>query len=39
MENGHDYCLPCARNSYGMLGLRPAGKRADDLTLADLLAR
>lgn len=39
MENGHDYCVPCARNSYGMMGLRPVGRRPDDITLADLLAQ
>lgn len=39
MENGHDYCVPCARTIYGRMGLRPAGRRPEDLTLADLLAR
>ena len=36
-ENGHDYCLPCAADSYATLGLRPAGRRTEDLTLEDLI--
>ncbi len=37
MENGQDYCLPCARLTYGKMGLRPAGRRPGDVSLADLL--
>ena len=36
-ENGNDYCLRCAAASYGVMGLRPAGRRDDDLTLQDLI--
>jgi hypothetical protein len=36
-ENGNDYCLGCAAASYGALGLRPAGRRNDDLTLQELI--
>ena len=35
-ENGHDYCIPCAADSYALFGLRPAGRRPDDVTLDDL---
>jgi hypothetical protein len=35
MSNGRDYCLPCARNVYGMFGSRPAGRRHDDITSLD----
>ena len=36
-ENGHDYCIECAERSLLELGRRPAGHRADDVTLEDLL--
>ena len=38
MENGRDYCLPCARASFELMHLRPAGQRGEDLTIDDLLA-
>ena len=37
MENGHDYCRPCARALYRQLGFRPAGERPGDITLEELL--
>lgn len=37
-EDGHDYCLVCARKDWALIGLRPAGRRKDDLTLEDILA-
>ena len=36
-ENGHDYCVGCAIESYAVLGLRPGGSRQDDITLEELL--
>ena len=36
-ENGNDYCLSCAADSFGKPGLRPAGRRTGDLTLEDLI--
>ncbi len=36
-EDGHDYCLACARKDWALIGLRPAGRRKDDLTLEDVL--
>jgi hypothetical protein len=38
MENGHDYCVPCARTLYRQLSFRPAGQRPDDITLEELFA-
>ena len=38
MENGRDYCLDCAVRCWTQLRFEPAGRRADDLTLAELLA-
>ena len=37
LENGHDYCVACASESYALIGLRPAGRRQDDITLDELL--
>ena len=37
LENGSDYCIPCAKRIMGSMGLRPAGKRADDITEEQLL--
>jgi hypothetical protein len=39
MENGHDYCLDCARRLYLDYGIRPAGKREDDITLEEFSTR
>ncbi|MFN8638851.1 MAG: hypothetical protein U0360_05215 [Dehalococcoidia bacterium] len=38
MENGRDYCLDCAVRCWIQLRFQPAGRRADDVTLAELLA-
>ena len=35
-ENGHDYCVDCAIESYALIGLRPGGARKDDITLEEL---
>jgi len=37
LENGHDYCVPCATESYALIGLRPGGRRPEDITLDELL--
>jgi hypothetical protein len=37
-ENGHDYCLRCARDVFRRLGMRPAGQREGDIAPADLVA-
>ena len=36
-ENGNDYCVSCATESYALIGLRPAGRRQGDITLDELL--
>ena len=36
-ENEKDYCLPCATDSYAILGLRPGGRRVEDPTLEALI--
>ena len=37
MENNKDYCVPCARRALWRLGIRPAGRRKDDITDLDLV--
>jgi hypothetical protein len=37
-DNGHDYCLRCARDVFSHLGIRPAGQREGDISRADLVA-
>ena len=32
LQNGKDYCLACARAVGASLGIRPAGRRHDDIT-------
>jgi len=36
-ENTNDYCLSCAADSYAVMGLRPRGRRREDITLEDLI--
>ena len=36
LENGKEYCVPCARELTWLLGIKPSGQRKDDITLADL---
>ena len=36
-DNGRDYCVPCARDLWVTMGLRPAGRRRDDLKFEELL--
>jgi hypothetical protein len=36
-ENGHDYCLACAAENWSALGLRPGGRRKDDISLEELI--
>lgn len=38
MENGNYYCKPCAVRCYELLHIRPAGRRAEDITLAQLIS-
>ncbi len=35
LQNGKDYCIPCALAVRASLGIRPAGRRADDITDLD----
>lgn len=37
-ENDKEYCIDCAKTNLTVLRLFPAGKRADDIKLEDLLA-
>lgn len=39
MNDGQHYCVRCARKMLMVDGLRPAGRRADDLTLDEVLFR
>jgi hypothetical protein len=32
-ENGHDYCVPCGRAIHALMGVRSAGRRADDVQI------
>ena len=36
-DDGRDYCVPCARDLWVTQGLRPAGRRRDDLKFEELL--
>ena len=36
--SGRDYCVNCAARNHPALGLRPTGRRPEDITLADLVA-
>ncbi len=36
-ENDKEYCVDCAKTNLTVLRLYPAGKRADDIKLEDLL--
>lgn len=36
-ENGKDYCRDCAKATFKLLHIRPAGQREDDITLNELL--
>ncbi len=38
LDNGRDYCRPCAIRCWEQMRLRPAGKRPTDITLEQLLA-
>ena len=38
LDNGRDYCRPCAIRCWEEMRLRPAGRRPGDLTLEQLLA-
>ena len=37
LENGHDYCVVCATESYALIGLRPPGRRQEDITRDELM--
>jgi hypothetical protein len=36
IENGHDYCMACARAVLIELHMKPAGRRSTDLTTVDV---
>ena len=36
-NNGRDYCISCARDLWEVIGLQPAGRRKDDITLEELI--
>ena len=36
-DNGRDYCLACARDLWSVIGLQPAGRRTEDVTLEELI--
>ena len=36
-DDGRDYCVPCARDLWVTKGLRPAGRRREDLRFEELL--
>jgi hypothetical protein len=36
-ENGKDYCVDCAKESFNLMRIRPAGQREGDITLEQLL--
>ncbi|MCC6236465.1 MAG: hypothetical protein IT299_02700 [Dehalococcoidia bacterium] len=38
LDNGRDYCRPCAIRCWEQMRFRPAGKRPTDITLEQLLA-
>lgn len=38
LENGRDYCRPCAVRCWEQMRLQPAGRRVGDITLQQLLA-
>ncbi len=37
LENGRDYCRPCAIRCWEEMRFRPAGRRPGDITLEQLL--
>ncbi len=38
LDNGRDYCRPCAIRCWREMRFRPAGKRPGDITLEQLLS-
>jgi len=36
-NDGRDYCVPCARDLWVTAGLRPAGRRHEDVKFEELL--
>ena len=37
LDDGNHYCVPCAQRLVLTMRMLPAGKRADDVTLEDVL--